>query len=77
MKPVIYTKTDCRQCVMTIKVFETEGIGYDTKPILEPENLAYVKNLGFMAAPVIVTDTDAWAGFQPDRITALKERNAA
>jgi hypothetical protein len=27
--------------------------------------------MGFKSAPVVITDSDSWAGFQPDKINAL------
>ena len=35
----------------------------------------YVMSLGYLQAPVVVTDTDHWSGFRPDRIKALAERD--
>ena len=28
--------------------------------------------MGFMQAPVVVTETDSWAGFRPDKISELE-----
>jgi hypothetical protein len=30
-----------------------------------------ILDMGFQSAPVVIADGDAWAGFQPDKITAL------
>jgi glutaredoxin-like protein NrdH len=27
--------------------------------------------MGFMSAPVVITDDDSWAGFKPDKINGL------
>ena len=34
----------------------------------------YVKGLGYMQAPVVVTDDEHWSGFRPDKIEALSQR---
>lgn len=74
-KVVLYSRYDCVQCKMTKRLLNSEGIAYQEINLDEsPESREYVKNeLGFMAAPVIETDTDAWFGFRPDKIMALKE----
>lgn len=74
-KVVLYSMNNCMQCMMTKCVLNSEGIAYREINLDEsPESREYVKNeLGFMAAPVIETDTDAWFGFRPDKIMALKE----
>lgn len=33
--------------------------------------LEHVKSLGYMQAPVVVTDDDHWSGFRPDKIATL------
>ncbi len=74
-KVVLYSNNDCIQCRMTKRNLDSLGIEYQEINLDEsPESREYVKKeLGFMAAPVIETDTDAWSGFRPDKIMALKE----
>ncbi len=74
-KVVLYSKNDCIQCRMTKRNLDSLGIEYQEINLDEnPQFREYVtKDLGFMAAPVVVTDTDAWSGFRPDKIMALKE----
>jgi glutaredoxin-like protein NrdH len=38
---------------------------------LDPEARDYVMALGYLQAPVVVTESDHWSGFRPDRIKAL------
>ena len=40
------------------------------------EALEQVKALGYMQAPVVVTDGDHWSGFRPDKIDELASRLA-
>ncbi len=74
-KVVLYSMNDCIQCKMTKRLLDSEGIAYQEINLDEsPQSREYVtKELGFMAAPVVETDTDVWSGFRPDKIEALKE----
>lgn len=70
----VYSKTACAQCTLTKTLMGALKVDFREVDITTPENLAYVKSLGYMSAPVIVTDDTHWAGFQPDKIKALAER---
>ena len=37
----------------------------------EPGARDVVKAMGYMQAPVVVTDSDHWSGFRPDKIATL------
>ena len=37
----------------------------------DPAALEHVKSLGYLQAPVVVTDEDHWSGFRPDKIDEL------
>lgn len=68
----VYTKNNCVQCDMTKRLMDKTGIKYDTVNISENEDaLNKLIELGYKAAPVVITDNDSWAGFQPDKITEL------
>jgi glutaredoxin-like protein NrdH len=68
----VYTKPQCIQCDMTKRLMDKIGVEYTTVDIVEnPEELDKLIALGYRAAPVVITDSDSWAGFQPDKITAL------
>ena len=68
----VYTKPNCVQCDMTKRLMDIVGVVYNTVDIVEnPAELDKLIELGYRAAPVVVTDSDSWAGFQPDKITAL------
>jgi len=48
------------------------GVEYTAVDIVEnPAELDKLIEMGYRAAPVVVTEDDSWAGFQPDKITAL------
>jgi glutaredoxin-like protein NrdH len=57
---------------MTKRMLDKMGIEYDTVDITE-DAAAFdmIVGMGFKSAPVVITDSDSWAGFQPDKITAL------
>lgn len=68
----VYTKPNCIQCDMTKRLMDKIGVEYNTVDIVEnPAELDKLIELGYRAAPVVVTDGDSWAGFQPEKITAL------
>ena len=68
----VYTKPNCVQCDMTKRLMDKIGVKYDTVDIVEnPAELDRLIAMGYRAAPVVVTDNDSWAGFQPDKITEL------
>jgi glutaredoxin-like protein NrdH len=69
----VYTKPQCIQCDMTKRLMDKIGVEYNTVDIVEnPEELDKLIALGYRAAPVVITDNgESFAGFQPDKITAL------
>ncbi|ODQ94556.1 NrdH-redoxin [Dietzia alimentaria] len=77
MSITVYTKPQCVQCGATIKALDKAGITYELVDITtDTEARDYIMTLGHLQAPVIVTETDHWAGFRPDRIKNLTH-NAA
>jgi glutaredoxin-like protein NrdH len=69
----LYTKENCVQCSMTKRLMDKIGVEYETVDIVEnPAELDKLIALGYRAAPVVITDSgESFAGFQPDKITAL------
>ena len=77
MSITVYTKPQCVQCGATIKALDKAGITYELVDITtDADARDYIMALGHLQAPVIVTETDHWAGFRPDRIKSLTH-NAA
>ncbi|MGW9020681.1 glutaredoxin domain-containing protein [Leucobacter chromiiresistens] len=75
----VYTKPQCVQCTMTKTLLGAHKIPFIEEDATDPGNLAAIKELGFLSAPVVtVGDSldDMWAGFQPDRIKELAARIA-
>lgn len=72
MTVTVYSKPACVQCTQSKKKLDQLGVVYNVIDVTEDaQALEYVKSLGYMAAPVIVAGEQHWAGFQPDKITAL------
>jgi len=77
-KVIVYSKNSCVQCNATFRMLDNTGIEYQVIKIDEDEAAyEHVKSLGFLQAPVIVTPTDSWSGFMPDKIAALGAANVA
>lgn len=73
----VYSKPSCVQCTATYRALDKQGIEYDVYDVsVDDEALATVKALGYMQAPVVVTESDHWSGFRPDKINALVAQHA-
>ena len=72
MTITVYTKPGCVQCDATERALGKKGIAHRTVDITKtPEALERIKALGYMQAPVVVTDHNHWSGFRPDKIEEL------
>jgi glutaredoxin-like protein NrdH len=57
---------------MTKKMLDKIGVDYKTVDIMEDSDaMEMILGMGFKSAPVVITDTDSWAGFNPDKINSL------
>jgi glutaredoxin-like protein NrdH len=75
MAVTVYTNPNCVQCEMTKKFLDKEGIEYTVENLQSDENyekLVEFVNQGFKAAPIVVTDTETWSGYKPDKLGAIK-----
>ena len=71
----VYSKPSCVQCNATYRALDNKGINYQVIDVsADAEAAEYVKGLGYMQAPVVVTDDGHWSGFRPDKIEALSQR---
>ncbi|HCQ70541.1 MAG: NrdH-redoxin [Alphaproteobacteria bacterium] len=68
----VYSKPACIQCTATTREMDRRGIPYSLIDITKDEQ-AYdkVKKLGYMQAPVVISEEDHWSGFRPDKIGSL------
>lgn len=73
----VYTKPSCVQCNATHRALDAKGLPYKSVDLSQDVNaLDVVKAMGYMQAPVVVTDDDHWSGFRPDKIAALAGERA-
>jgi glutaredoxin-like protein NrdH len=74
MTITVYTKPACVQCDATKRLMDKLKIKYSTVDITE-DAAAFdmLISKGFQAAPVVITDDDSWAGFNPEKISGLAE----
>lgn len=78
MTVTVYTKPACVQCNATYRALDKKGIVYQSVDISQdPAALERVRALGYMQAPVVITDADHWSGFRPDKIDALAQEVAS
>ena len=77
MTVTVYTKPACVQCNATYRALDKKGIAYKTVDMSQdPAALEQVRALGFMQAPVVMTESDSWSGFRPDKIEELAQAAA-
>jgi len=77
MTITVYTKPSCVQCTATYRALDSKGIDYNILDLSEDASaLEQVKALGYLQAPVVITDEDHWSGFRPDKIDELASRLA-
>lgn len=77
MAITVYTKPSCVQCNATYRALDSKGLEYEVNDLSkDPGALEQVKSLGYLQAPVVVTDEDHWSGFRPDKIDELAARKA-
>ncbi|MGY4721512.1 glutaredoxin-like protein NrdH [Naumannella cuiyingiana] len=78
MSVTVYTKPGCVQCTATYRALDKAGIDYEIIDLTTDDAaLAHSKDLGYFAAPIVITATDHWSGFRPDKIAALAKADAA
>lgn len=72
MTVTVYTKPNCVQCNATYRALDKRGVEYSVVDVTaDGEALLTIKELGYLQAPVVLTDDGHWSGFRPDRIAAL------
>ena len=72
MSITVYSKPSCVQCTATYRALDRQGLEYEIFDVTADEAaLRAVKELGYLQAPVVVTESDHWSGFRPDKISAL------
>lgn len=73
MSVTVYTKPACVQCNATYRALDKRGVAYDVVDVTEDAAaLERIKELGYLQAPVVITEDDHWSGFRPDKIATLE-----
>lgn len=73
----LFTKPNCQPCKATKRVLNSKGVPYEEIDMSTNEDAReMVKRMGFMQAPVIITDDDSWSGFNPAKLGALASVSA-
>jgi glutaredoxin-like protein NrdH len=68
----VYTNPNCVQCDMTKRQFDKLGIDYSVVDLATvPKKAAEFKELGYLSAPIVTTDTKVWSGFKLTKIQSL------
>ena len=72
MSVTVYTKPACVQCDATKRLMDKLNIEYSTVDItVDTDAFDMLISKGFQAAPVVITEDDSWAGFNPEKIGGL------
>ena len=77
MTVTVYTKPSCVQCTATYRALNAKGIEFEIFDVsVDDKALQTVKDLGYLQAPVVITDGEHWSGFRPDKIDELAAKLA-
>ena len=73
----VYVLPGCVQCAMTKHALESAEVPYVLVNLASDQQaMELIKQLGHLAAPVVVAGAASWAGFQPDKIKAIATARA-
>lgn len=69
----VYSKPACGACASTKTALTVAGIEFEEISLNDaaPELINEFLEAGLRSAPIVVTDSDRWAGFQPNKIMEL------
>ena len=71
----VYTTPNCPKCNATKWVLAK--VGHKFEEVIVTEAIAdELSAVGFVGAPVVVTDYDSWEGYRPDLIKGLNARSS-
>lgn len=74
----VYTRPADIQSNATLRALDKKHIIYKVVDISEDqEALERLKALGYMQAPVVITGSDHWSGFRPDKIEEIANSDLA
>ncbi|MDN6071258.1 MAG: glutaredoxin-like protein NrdH [Lactococcus plantarum] len=68
----VFSKNNCMQCHMVKKWLADKAVQFQEINIDEqPQYIDQVREMGFMAAPIIVKDSVSFSGFRPTELAKL------
>lgn len=74
----VYTNDNCQPCRMTKNLLTRLSIPYEEISARKTQGvISYLYDLGFSHFPVVMTETDSWSGYRPDKIKALAAQTQA
>lgn len=70
---IVWTKSNCTQCVQTKRVMDSLGIPYEERNLENnPEAIEDFVGRGLLSAPIVESAHGTWSGFRLERIQDLK-----
>lgn len=68
----VYTLPGCGESELTVNYLKDNGIAHEVVSIHDNKEAAQtVVDRGFHSTPTVITDTDAWAGFNTEKLATL------
>lgn len=68
----LYSKPNCPKCMATRRDLDKLEVKYKYVDVSEDfQAYTYLKSLGVLSMPYIVTENESWSGYKPGRIKAL------
>lgn len=74
---IVYTLPLCARSIATMRDLNQHGVPFREIDLSQDVTArAYVEALGYMRAPVVVSGSEHWAGYNPDAISRLAAKKA-
>jgi glutaredoxin-like protein NrdH len=74
MTITVYTKLGCVQCTATFKALDKHHVEYRSIDVTaDADAYDYVRSLGYLQLPVVVTGDVHWSGYRPDKVARLAQ----
>lgn len=75
MQITLYTTPNCPQCRITKKMLDEAQVLYEIVDLsIDDKAMTMVKELGYVAAPVVIAGDKHWSGFRHEKILNLITR---
>lgn len=69
MRISLYTTPNCPQCRISKKMLDEAHVKYDLIDLTQnAEAMSRVTELGYSAAPVVITENNHWSGFRYEKL---------